>query len=292
MTQFTLAARPPFSLNAVIHSHGWWQLAPFLVENETLSYPARFSTGRAGVLAVEQDGPGVRVSTRLALTPAEEAEAADMVRWMLALDQDFSGFYAHAASIPALAHMENRAQGRVLRSPTLWEDVIKTILTTNTLWGGTKRMTAALVEQFGQPAEDDPARKAFPLPAAVAAADAGTLRTQTRLGYRAPYILELAQAAAAGKLDLEALKHADLPTPELRKKLMSLKGVGGYAAANLLMILGRYDFIPIDSWALKMVSTEWHGGAAVGPAEVEAAFAAFGEWKGLAYWFWQWRENA
>ena len=61
-----------------------------------------------------------------------------------------------------------------------------------------------------------------------------------------------------------------------------------HVTANLLMILGRYDFIPVDSWALKLVSHEWHDGKAVGPAEVEAAFERWGEWKGLAYWFWDW----
>jgi 3-methyladenine DNA glycosylase/8-oxoguanine DNA glycosylase len=54
------------------------------------------------------------------------------------------------------------------------------------------------------------------------------------------------------------------------------------------MILGRYDFVPVDSWAMKMVSHEWYGGEAVGQAEVEAAFERWGDWKGLAYWFWDW----
>ena len=44
---------------------------------------------------------------------------------------------------------------------------------------------------------------------------------------------------------------------------MTIKGVGPYAAANLLMILGRHDFIPIDLYALKMVSHEWYNGKPV-----------------------------
>jgi hypothetical protein len=39
---------------------------------------------------------------------------------------------------------------------------------------------------------------------------------------------------------------------------------------------------------MTMVSREWHGGEPVGRAEVEAAFEHWGEWKGLAYWFWDW----
>jgi 3-methyladenine DNA glycosylase/8-oxoguanine DNA glycosylase len=74
----------------------------------------------------------------------------------------------------------------------------------------------------------------------------------------------------------------------LRKELLSIKGIGAYAAANLLMLLGRYDYLPVDSWALKMVSLEWHQGAAIGVKEVEQAFERWGKWKGLAYWFWSW----
>ncbi|OGO33714.1 MAG: hypothetical protein A2Z16_00425 [Chloroflexi bacterium RBG_16_54_18] len=85
-------------------------------------------------------------------------------------------------------------------------------------------------------------------------------------------------------MDLEILRHNTINTNDLQKQLLGIKGVGTYAAANLLMLLRRYDFIPIDSWALKVVSHEWHAGEAVGPAEVETAFERFGEWKGFAFW--------
>jgi 3-methyladenine DNA glycosylase/8-oxoguanine DNA glycosylase len=74
----------------------------------------------------------------------------------------------------------------------------------------------------------------------------------------------------------------------LKKELLGLKGIGPYAAAHLLMLIGRYDFIPIDSWALKMVSLEWHNGDPVKPKDVENAFERWGQFKGLAYWMWDW----
>ena len=61
-----------------------------------------------------------------------------------------------------------------------------------------------------------------------------------------------------------------------------------HVAANLLMMLGRYDYLPVDSWARKVVSIEWFDGQPVEDAQVEAAFEPWGEWKGLAYWFWDW----
>jgi 3-methyladenine DNA glycosylase/8-oxoguanine DNA glycosylase len=132
-------------------------------------------------------------------------------------------------------------------------------------------------------------KRAFPNPAEIADSSPAVLREAVRVGYRAPAIHELAVRVASGELDLESLKTSELPTLELRKELLKIKGVGPYAAANLLLILGRGDFIPVDSWALKLVSHEWYDGGPVTPKQVEEAFEEWGEFKGLAYWFWDWK---
>jgi 3-methyladenine DNA glycosylase/8-oxoguanine DNA glycosylase len=291
MIAWTMGAKEPFSLAAVVRSHGWVRLAPFQEDEGTggLRRVERLGSGRVVEIAVEEAPGGVQVAVPGgSLTEREREEVGEKVRWMLGLDQDFSTFYALARQEPKLAGVAEKAQGRLLRSPTLFEDVVKTVLTTNTAWGGTIRMVEGLVARFGSPLPGDEARRAFPTPAQVAASDEETLRGEVRLGYRAPYVLELAQSVASGALDLEALRNSALPTPELRKRLLAIKGVGAYAAANLLMILGRYDYVAVDSWAMKLVSHEWHDGQPVGAAEVEAAFAGWGEWQGLAYWFWDW----
>jgi 3-methyladenine DNA glycosylase/8-oxoguanine DNA glycosylase len=131
--------------------------------------------------------------------------------------------------------------------------------------------------------------KAFPTPQAIAASSPEFLKEKIRVGYRAPAIHQLAVRVASGTFDVESLKTSDLPTLELRKELLKINGVGPYAAANLLLILGRSDFIPIDSWALKLVSHEWYRGKAVTPKDVEKRFEKWGEFKGLAYWFWDWK---
>jgi 3-methyladenine DNA glycosylase/8-oxoguanine DNA glycosylase len=296
--KLTLSAHPPFFLSAVVGSHGWVRLAPFGEDDLTggLTYVERLDSGRVVEMLIQEATGGVSVEVDDQLSEAERDEVTREVEWMLGLEQDFSAFYALARKEPKLAHVEERAQGRLLRSPTLFEDIVKTILTTNTSWAGTIRMVEALVSQFGAPLPADPTRHAFPTPDQLAAADEETLRSEARLGYRAPYVLELARAVASDTLDLESLRTTDIPTAQpfdwaqdkLRKRLLAIKGVGEYAVANLLMLLGHYDFIPVDSWALKMVSHEWYGGEPVGRAEVEAAFERWGEWKGLAYWFWDW----
>jgi 3-methyladenine DNA glycosylase/8-oxoguanine DNA glycosylase len=275
----------------VVESHGWIQLMPFTrIEGGGFRYVLQLTSGQVAELLVEAAPGGIRAAIEGNLDAGEAAEAVAAVTWMVGLDQDFAAFYDLARLEPKLAGAEARARGRVLRSATLFEDVVKTILTTNTSWAGTKRMVERLVTLYGAPLPADPARHAFPTAARLASLDEAALRSDARLGFRAPSVLALAHRVASGELDLEALKVGALPTEDLRRLLLGIRGVGDYAAANLLMLLGRYDYVPVDSWARMLVAREWHGGQAIGRAEVEAAFAAWGRYQGLAYWFWDWAE--
>ena len=291
--KFSLPARAPFNFLSVVNSHGWRQLAPFFFNDETktLSYILHLAGGRTVELKILEGGEGIIVQTET-LDKAERKEAAEKVTWMFGLDMDFSRFYAAARGEPKLARAKKLALGRVLRSPTLFEDVIKTILTTNTLWTATKTMTSKLVNELGEPLPNDRTRKSFPTPESIAASSPEVLKEKIRVGYRAPALHQLAVRVASGAFDLESLKTSKQPTLALRRELLTIHGVGPYAAANLLLILGRTDFIPIDSWALKLVSHEWYDGKPVIPRQVEEHFEQWGEFKGLAFWFWDWKYNA
>jgi 3-methyladenine DNA glycosylase/8-oxoguanine DNA glycosylase len=286
---FTLTPPASFSLPAVVRSHGWIQMPPF---NETsdhgLSYIIRLSSTKVLRFEVHAVGDALRVDTTDLLTEIEQAELSQNITWMLALEQDFTEFYALARNEPKLARMVERKAGGVLRSPTLFEDIIRTILTTNTLWKHTLRMCRELTTRYGDYLPCEPELHAFPTPVRLAQIDEPSLRDQCRMGYRAPYVAELSNRVASGELDLETLKTSALSTSELRKELMTIKGVGGYAAANLLMLLGRYDYVPVDTWALKVVSNEFFGGEKITPKQVLETFAPWGKWQGLVYWFWDW----
>lgn len=290
MPIITLEARPPFNFHSVVKSHGWLQLTPFLYDetDQTLRYTDRLQDGRVLQYSIARAPGGVQVISP-PLSAPERKEIIRKVTWMFGLDQDFSSFYKAARGEPKLRKARRNAHGRVLRSPTFFEDVVKTILTTNTLWAATRSMTTKLVNAFGSAGPDG--TRAFPSPQQVAAAGQAALRNNVRVGYRAPALHELGKRVASGELDIEAFKTSTLPTLELRKELLRIRGVGPYAAANLLMILGRPDFIPIDTYALKMVSLEWHRGRKITPAHVERAFNRWGEFKGLAFWFWDWKAD-
>ena len=80
----------------------------------------------------------------------------------------------------------------------------KTICTTNTAWSGTRKMTAALVDNLGSEAPGG--KRTFPTPAAMAAADEQFYKDVIRAGYRGPYLKALATDVAEGTLDTD-------PTP-------------------------------------------------------------------------------
>jgi 3-methyladenine DNA glycosylase/8-oxoguanine DNA glycosylase len=289
---FTLKTPSSFNLHAVVRSHGWIQMRPFAeTPHHGLSYVIRLTTGKVLRFEANPAEGALRVSTTELISESEQAELSHTITWMLDLDQDFTEFYALARQEPKLAKMVERQAGRVLRSPTLFEDVIRTLLTTNTLWKHTLRMCRELTTRYGEPLECNPEQHAFPTPEHLAQVDEPELRELCRMGYRTQYVNQLSQRVASGTLDLETFKNSSVPSLELRNELMTIKGVGGYAAANLLMLLGRYDYLPVDSWALKVVSEEFYGGEKVTPKQVLSSFERWGKWQGLAYWFWDWSPN-
>jgi N-glycosylase/DNA lyase len=280
-------------LRGIVLSHGWCRLLPLRwdEEGEVLSRTEQMGSQ---VLELDIRQAGERalrctVQSMAALSPADRDELTARLRWMLSLDEDLDEFYRLCANEPKLAHVPRDAKGRILRSPSLFEDTVKCICTTNTTWAQTKGMVRRLVEHLGAPGPVDE-RQAFPAPQAIAAVDEGVLREEVRLGYRAPYVHQLASSVASGELDLESLRTSDEPTAELRKRLLAIKGVGPYAAATLLNLLGRYDHIGVDTWARKLVSQQFHGGQPVTDADIQAAFEPFGPWRALAFYFYDWDE--
>jgi 3-methyladenine DNA glycosylase/8-oxoguanine DNA glycosylase len=214
---------------------------------------------------------------------------------MLRLDEDLGPFHARCRAMGGRWAPAGRGLGRLLRSPTLFEDVIKTICTTNIQWGGTRVMVRQLVHSLGDSGPvsggDGGFSNAFPTPERIATADAAELDS-TRLGYRAPYVRELAERVASGELDLSALEDDRRSTDELRKALLDLKGVGPYAAATLLMLLGRYDYLAVDSVYRTFVTERYFAGRRPSDAEAAAVYEDWGRWKYLGYWFDLWQGAA
>lgn len=278
-----------FNLPRTLYSHGWSDLLPFELDtaNWRLSYVfsgAEFSKPVAATVGGE---PGGKLKVEIAggkiSRQAEEKIARDL-RHILRLDDDLSDFYKIARREKDFGWIAKSGAGRLLRSPTVFEDLVKTLCTTNCNWSMTKKMTSNLVEKLGAPTAAGSGRRAFPTAAAMAAQPVEFYRDEIRAGYRAPYFVELAERVAGGELDPEQWLHTDLPTPALKKEMKKVKGVGDYAAENLLKLVGRYDGLALDSWLRAQYYRKHNAENPCEDARINAHYDRFGAWRGLFIW--------
>ena len=168
-----LAVDPPFSLWTAALLHGWHALAPFrwLPDSETLERVDRLPSGAVYTVRLRPasdlaDGRrGIDLEARPTPSAADARELMARARRMLRLDEDLTDFHARCRRSRTLRPVAQVGAGRLLRSPDLWEDVVKGICTTNVTWQRTKSMVAALTT-LG-PAPDGASRRAFPTPTEV-----------------------------------------------------------------------------------------------------------------------------
>jgi 3-methyladenine DNA glycosylase/8-oxoguanine DNA glycosylase len=289
----TGAGGEPVDLWRTLNSHGFVDLPPMrlLSEERALEVTVPVGRGRPRTVRVSEANRRSGQITVLgpAPGPATRERILAVVAHVLRLDADLSGFYAAAATDPQLRWVTAGA-GRMVQSPTVFEDVAKTICTTNTTWSATERMVARLVEHLGAPATGAPtdgARgKAFPTPEAMAEADETFYRDVARTGYRGPYLRSLARSVVDGALPLEELGRAspdEVSDDELERQLLAIPGVGPYAAANVMMTLGRYSRLILDSWSrpayAKIVRRK-----GLSDESIRRRFRRYGPFAGLAFW--------
>ncbi|HKO73994.1 MAG TPA: hypothetical protein VJU01_01655 [Gaiellaceae bacterium] len=282
------AGGEPVDLWRTIMSHGVADLPPNRIDEEarTLETTVAVPRGRPQTVIVQEGRGGTAALSGTAGKPSEAV--LDAVRHILRIDEDLSEFYSLAAEDTDLAWVTAGA-GRLMRSQTVYEDVVKTICTTNTAWGGTVRMVTALVEHLGEPAAGAPSEgpfgHAFPSPATMAAAPESFYRDVAKTGYRGPYLRSLAESVAGGEIDLEELATADpddLPDDEVAALLLALPGVGPYAAAHIMMLIGRYSRLVLDSWTRPKYASL--NGRKAKDAAIERRFRRYGRYSGLAFW--------
>lgn len=274
-------------------------------------------------------------TSRTARTAARNTITAHITR-MLRLDESAETLAEFHALDP---RWKASGQGRLFRSPTFFEDVIKTVTSCNVQWPGTitmnTRLCAVVGKRLTSPKQASTSKKtiphalrnadidthAFPAIDALALVRPATLRARCRVGYRDQRIVEIARLfkeatskksysknssslnSASKKPTLESAKKACINTfdlaaaldpattdDDLFELLQELPGVGPYAAANILQLLGRYAHLPLDTESVR------HGRVVLGftgtPREVmnkvHAHFEPFGIHRFRSYWFEIW----
>ena len=241
--------------------------------NRTLRTVLRID-GRTIAIMVSERNNAIHIESDSKLSARDRAGVRAAVARMFRLDDDLSPFYAMISDDPQLEWAANGA-GRMLASPTVFEDVVKTICTTNCTWSATIRMTTALV---------DLGSGAFPEPELLARTSDEWFRDVARMGYRGPYIRSIAQSVANGELDLERLlPRYGVSDEEVQKTLLELPGIGPYAAAHIMQLLGRHRHLILDSWTrpkyLRLTQKK-----RAKDSTIARSFKRYGNYAGLAFW--------
>jgi 3-methyladenine DNA glycosylase/8-oxoguanine DNA glycosylase len=270
-----------------VNSHGWGSLLPFSIDKEQQSIN-RLLTLHDNTLVYcqikgsENSSLRIRASYPSQLSTTQRSNIKLQIASCLRLTEDYSEFYREVKRFPKYRWIEKIKAGRMLRAPSVFEDIIKMICTTNCSWSLTEIMTENLVGELGKSFNNS--LKSFPSPDTLAGTTEQFLRKTIRAGYRSPFILEFAKKVASDKLDVETWRSSELSTDVLFKNLRSIKGVGEYSAANILKLMGRYDYLGLDSWVRSKYYELYHNGRKVTDRTIEQRYKQYGKWRGLFFW--------
>ena len=294
--RISLSVRRPFTLAGTVLGYGYYELPPCSWDGLTFRR-AETVDGVVSLMECRQAVSRSRMAAAVAVTiradrplsPESCAELARRARITLRLDHDLSGFYALCRMDARLRAIPKYGVGRLIRGTTLFEDTVKAIAWTNTTWTQAVKMIRSIGE-LGSPCPVVPELRAWPDPERILGAGLRYLEGEAKLGYRAAYIMELAERVSSGDLDLEAMAALE-DSNEMAKALLGIRGVGPASVAYLQAMLGHYDRPILDSATLGYLAKTYFRGRKPSPQQVAKRLAPYGRWKGLIMWFDYWVDS-
>ena len=282
--EITIPTPREFSFKRTVISHGWCELLPFQIDQEKwqLTRTLDLEDAKPVTITISATKRAVAIKAFRRLSQTATKKMVADVRHMLRLDDNFTDFYRLMTADNDFNWIPTQGAGRLLRSPTVFEDLVKMICTTNCSWSLTKKMVTGLVENLGR--ESSNGQRTFPTPEAMALMPLKFYVNEVRAGYRSEYLKLLADRVASGALDVEAWLTSPLSTADLTKEMRGVKGVGPYAAENVLKLLGRYDGLALDSWTRAKFFSVRNNGRKTTDKKIARYYSRFKEWRGLAFW--------
>lgn len=278
-----------YVLSRDVCSYGYFLLEPnhWRPREQTFTTTIALPAGAVTFTISQTGGAGsvLLAAPDRAVARGESPGARAMLTRMLRLDEPRETVRAFHRIDP---RWKRSGRGRLMRSPTLFEDVLKTVTSCNVAWTSTIIMNRKLALLAGEKSRSG--LRAFPAPGAIARLRPSTLRARCSVGYRDARIVELARLFDSGQLDPAWFESPTTSDDDVRARLLELPGVGPYAAANILQLLGRYGHLPLDTESVR------HGRTVLGMTgtsaqimkKVRAHFEPFGEHRFRSYWFELW----
>ena len=278
-----------FDLPRDVCSYGYFVLMPnyWDVNRQTLSRVLEFDDQPSACVIDQLDDGRIRARFDRRLDRREQTQARAQIRRMLSLDLGTKAIRAFHRVDP---RWKKSGKGRMFRSPTLFEDVIKTVTSCNVTWPGTVNMNRRLCEVCGRKSVSG--AYSFPSAKKLARTRLGTLRGRCRVGYRDQRIVDLGRLFVSGHVDEDWLTDSSVGDDEVFQSLISLPGIGPYAGGNIMQLLGRCSRLAIDTETIR------HAKGALGMSGTDAQitkalhkhYDPFGEHKFRSYWFEIWQD--
>jgi 3-methyladenine DNA glycosylase/8-oxoguanine DNA glycosylase len=295
-----------FSLSQTICSYGYFCLAPnrwipserddegYLVRplsvryhgEEDIQKKKEHNCSKTTLVAIGQNTKTRSVIVAVKSSPSStdsiyRKKLTKQIDRMLRLDTSLDEFHK--------LHDEakKRGFGRLYRSPTLFEDMIKTITNCNMKWSGTVEMNAKLCRHVGRDG-------AFPTPDQINEVGSDFLKENCRVGYRDKYIWGLANDIVEGRIDLQELESVANTRVDVEKRLLKIKGVGPFASNNILQLMGYFNVHPYDTETVRLWKDEFGAPNSATKTEVfkkaKSHYAQYDEkYSFIAYWFDLWK---
>ncbi|MEM7622097.1 MAG: hypothetical protein AAF235_02725 [Planctomycetota bacterium] len=301
----TLSIRVPadYVLARDVCSYGYFLLAPnhWDPESQSLTRTLALSGVTATTLITQPPERGhaarsakakprgrpLRARFDAVLNRAAQAEARRQITRMLRLDED-AGVVRRFHTLDP--RWKRSGRGRLFRSPSLFEDIVKTVTSCNVAWPSTINMNRRLCDLLG--AKSAAGQRAFPSPQKLARTRPGTLRARCRVGYRDQRLIDLARLYAKGHIDTAWLESSRTSDDDAYAFLLTLPGVGPYAAGNIMQLLGRYSRLALDTESVRhaKMSLGMQGTDREILKRLATHYEPFGEHKFRAYWFELWAD--
>ncbi|XP_052476678.1 uncharacterized protein LOC105798029 isoform X2 [Gossypium raimondii] len=269
-----------FDMEKAVCNHGFFMMSPnlWIPSTKSLRRPLRLADSTRSVpvtISHPLHHPFLLIQVHHSpISSADEAVILEQVGRMLRIskkdERDVTEFQEMHSSA------RENGLGRIFRSPSFFEDAVKSILLCNCSWKRSLDMARDLCLLQPKIALDGNARSKrkrskcsddignFPSWKELVAwswVDEKYLIKQCNVGYRAARILQLATMFAQGDLredHIAKLEQSSDPTSfeTLYQKLLKIKGFGPFVCSNIMMCVGFYQRIPSDSETIRYMASK------------------------------------